>query len=199
MPSQRTMEYENDEDVLAWRQAKRLLKTNPSVGFSRLHKLAEEGSLLASLEIGRSFWLGIGTAKNLDEAERWFKRVAAVSSVRGHHSLGRLLVHRRRYEEEIEELKFSAARGFAPALLDLGKIYFLGLGVFKDVPLSISYLQRAAEGGSIFAKRLLGRILLESATDLKTKIRGIVLIMTALCEFIPALLREGPDSDSLRT
>jgi len=197
VPNLRTVEYESEEDVEAWRRCRKKFKQNPEQGFSLMLLLAQEGSLLASLEVGRAYMLGVGATKNFAAAEIWFRRVAVTPSIRGHYFLGRLLTQLGRFEEGREALKFAAARGFAPALHELGKIYFLGRGVEKDLDKSVQYLRQSSERGNLFAKRLLGRILILRAQDLKSMLIGFMVIIHGLAQLPIAMLRDGLDGDSL--
>ena len=191
------LEFELEPDIRAWRESKLLLKRDSRAGFDSIRKLAEAGSLLAMLELGRAYALGIGTTRNDAEAEKWLATVAATRSVHGHYYLGRFFLRTKKYREAREAMEFSAARGYGPALHDLGKIYLRGLGVARNEQTGMRYLQRAVEAGSIFAKRRLGGLTMQSATDVKTRLKGIVIIGHAFLDMVRTLVRSGPDSERL--
>lgn len=191
------IEYEREPDVQAWRKAKLLQKSDPGGALENMRTLAAQGSLLSIIEMGRAFALGIGTPKDDIEAERWFRRAAAARSVRGHYFLGRLLLRMRRYKEAAEAFSFSAARGYSPALHDLGKIYFLGLGVEKNITLAERYLCQASESGSVFARKLYSRLVIETARDYRRKLYGYYLGLSAFFCGITTMVRYGVDSERL--
>lgn len=174
-----------------------LQKYDPKSALERMGTLATQGSLLSMIELGRAFALGIGTARDDSEAERWFQRAATARSVRGHYFLGRFLLRTRRYGEAKDAFSFSAARGYPPALHDLGKIYFLGLGVEKNTTVAARYLGQASESGSVFAGKLYARLVIETAPDLKRKLYGNYLIFRTFFFAITTIIKYGVDSERL--
>ena len=197
MRRQRPIEYELEEDETAWREAKAILKSDPRAGIEKMRLLAENGSPLAIYEMGRASVNGIGTSRNLEEAEKWLRKLAEKKSVRGNYHLARLLLSQKRFHEAMEALRFSAARGFAPALLSLGKIYYFGWGVDRDVDRAVRYLEQASEGGSVFATRLLASVMLRTRTGLLARYRATELICKSAVQFILVLMKEGVESERL--
>ena len=109
----------------------------------------------------------------------------------GHFALGRFYLRQKRYREARETYAIPAAAEYGPALHDMGKIYLLGLGVEKDIEKAKSYYERATKAGNLFAKAHLARLLMRHATSMKSKIRGYLLLLGAMLELFPVLIREG--------
>jgi TPR repeat protein len=190
-------EYEQEVDLGRWRYAKKVQKSNPKAALRFFRELAGEGSLLSKIELGRCLTHGIGTARNDAEAEAWFKEAAAARSVRGSYFLGRFYLRIHKYAEAREAYRFSAARSYAPALFDLGKIYLLGLGVEKDPNLAKRYLLQASEEGNVFAKKMYARVLMTSAGDMKQRLRGFALQIDAVASLFVTIFKYGLNSDRL--
>ena len=70
-------------------------------------------------------------------------------------------------------MSFSAARGYAPALHDLAKLYLYGRGADKDQALGMRFLERTTEAGSIMAKRRLAGLMLSKHANLRGKLLGL--------------------------
>jgi TPR repeat protein len=174
-----------------------IFRKSPQQGIVELRVLAEKGSLLSMLELGRAYALGIGTSADPVEAERWFRQVTKIGSARAHHRLGRLYLRLKRYDDAKRAFDFAAARNYTPSVHDLGKMYFLGLGVEKNLDKARRYLEQAATGGSVFGKRLLARLLMEDASSFQTRVRGFWLFCGALLDLVVVLCTEGPKSARL--
>lgn len=191
------IEFAQEPDIRAWRQSKVLLKASPETGFPKMKELAEQGSLLAMPELGRAYTLGLGVPRDDREAEKWFKAVAATRSVHGHYYLGRFFLRTRRFAEAHEAMRFSAARGYAPALHDLAKLHLHGKGVDRDIAMAMSYLERASKAGSVMAKRRLAGLILGNSKGARAKLNGLRLMAESFVGLIGVLLRYGPTSERL--
>lgn len=160
--------------------------------------MAEQGSLLAMLVVAHAYLLGNGIALDKAKAEHWYRKVADTGSVFGHHCLGRVYLQQKRYAEAKPEFEFSAARGFAPAYLDLGKIYLLGLGVEKERERGCKYLQLAADGGNVFAKAYLARMTIRYSPSWIDKMKAALTFMSALFEGVRLVAgKRGWDNERL--
>ena len=191
------LEFEQEPDLRAWRETRVLRVSDPEGALEELKKLAERGSLLAMLDLGRAFALGVGTPRDDTQAEQWLRRAAAARSVRGSYFLGRFLLRTKRYAEAKEAYEFSAARGYPPALHDLGKIYFLGLGVEKDMRLAARYLSQAWEAGSVYAGKDYATLLRRTARGFTEKTRAYWWTIRALFAAGVTAAKHRPDSERL--
>jgi len=191
------LELELDPHRAAWLAAKKLLKTNPMQAVVDFRALAEAGSTMSMLELGWCYATGTGVVEDADEAESWYSRVAQTGSRRAHYYLGRCRCRFKKYDKAREAFEFSAARGFAPALLDLGKIYYLGLGVPKDADRARTFLVRAADAGNLRAKGLLARMAFDNAAGWFDQVRSLRKMLAVVYEVAIVIAKEGLDSTRL--
>jgi hypothetical protein len=193
LPLERALEPQ----IESWRQARSLLKRAPQQAAKQLQELAEAGSVLSMMDLGRAYTLGIGVSKDIAEAENWLTRAASSGSVRAHFHLGRFYMRLKKFDRARDVLEFAAVRQFAPALHDLGKIYYLGLGVEKNVSMAEQYLEKASQRGNVFATRLLASLLMRESATKGKKLRGSWLRIRVYFDLAVTICREGLDSEKL--
>jgi TPR repeat protein len=191
------IERQLEKDPASWQAAKALLKTNPIQAISQLRSLAENGSILSMIDLGRTYAMGIGIDRDDEQAEMWFVRAASSGSVRAHQQLARFYMRIRQYAKAKQALEYAAARQYAPAIHDLGKLYFKGLGVEKNLLSAEVLVQRASRMGSVFATRLLARILMEDHTSRRRRLKGLWLRLRVFWDLVVVLCTEGLDSEKL--
>ena len=191
------LEFEVEPDLEAFNEAKALLKERPLTGVAEMMRLAERGSILSMLEIGRAYYSGTGTTKDYSAAEDWFRRAANARSVLGHYYLG--LVQRKTGKpvDALASFNFSASSGYGPALYELGKMYFHGMGVAKDLGLASRYLENASQAGMISAQALLAHIAILTAPDFAGRVRGYLKLLAAIVRGSFLTFKESPDSQKL--
>jgi TPR repeat protein len=195
MHQHQSIEFEKEPDRAAWLGAKSMLRSQPMLAIQQFRALAERGSLLSMLELGRAYASGIGTPIDVSQAEMWFGKVAQLGSIRAHWYLGRLLMRQRKYQEAKDALSFSAARGYAPALFDIGRLYLHGWGVERDRLKAQNYFERSADAGNVFAKTRLAGLLLRSGKGFSAKLKGVALVFSAYRDLLVAMFSGKLESE----
>jgi len=191
------LEFEVEPDLEAFKAAKALMKDRELSGIDELTRLAERGSILSMLEIGRAYYSGTGVLKDYAHSEEWFRRAANARSVLGHYYLGLVQKKTARVVDAIASFNFSASRGYGPALYELGKIYFYGEGVTKDSRLASQYLAKASQAGMVHATALLAHNEIRTAPNLAIKARGYLKLLRAMSKGVFLTFYENPDSQKL--
>jgi len=106
------------------------------------------GAADAQARLGQQYALGLGTARDVAEAERWFTAAAAQGDAGGQLGLG--LLYAGGYEtpadlpRAVEWLRLAAANGHATAEYALGKLLLHGAGTAKDPDAARAHLERSA-------------------------------------------------------
>lgn len=113
-----------------------------------LLKAAEQGHVKAQTEIGYNYYAGLGTAKNLEEAEKWFNKAAAQNDAYAQFALGQLYKERKDDKKAFEFFLLSAEQYFGPTEQMVGLAYYGEKGVPKNLVLSYVFLQRSKHNPS---------------------------------------------------
>ncbi len=172
-----------------YRRAKELLKTDPTRAVTELIHLASKGDVRSITELARCYALGLGIDTDSAKAEEMLRQAADAGDMWAYFLLGRICFRQKRYEEARKWLSIAAAAEFSPALFDLGKIYFLGLGVEKDRNRAARFFERAATAGSIIAKARWGQHLMKAAS-FRQKIQGFTVFWSAFFAGIFTALKD---------
>lgn len=148
--------------------------------------------------LGAAYRSGAAITADLAEAEKWFRRAAEANCVPAFYYLGRLYIRQKRYEEAATAFRAGAEKNYVPAVHFLGRMYLTGRGVEKDVTKATKYFERASAGGSVFAKRTLGRLLTRSRSGPINWLRGVWISFNAIVDAFVTVFTEGSESDRLR-
>ena len=82
-------------------------------------------------------------------------------------------------------------------MFQLGRMYFFGKGVEKDIARAKIYFEDAAALGNVFGKRHLGHLLIRTHLNTIELLRGVLLTIRAHMDVFVVLYREGWSSDKL--
>jgi TPR repeat protein len=198
MPRYQPLEWELERDPDAFGIAQAFFKQNPVAGFPKMLAMAEQESLLSMLTVAGAYLKGNGIPLDKEQAEYWYRQVANAGSVFAHHCLGRLYLQQKRYGEAKTEFEFSGARGYAPANLDLAKIYLWGWGEDKSEERARRYMQRAADGGNLPAKVYLTKAKIRESPNWLAKIKGVLTLMSVAFQMFSIAKKSGFDDVRLR-
>jgi TPR repeat protein len=191
-------DWSREPNIDRLERAVRTLQRYPADAQVMFEDLAKSGSPLSMLYIGYIYRDGIGRVADIDEAERWFRKAADAGSVEGYYSLGSLCGRSKRWREAREAFAIAGAKDHGPALHRLGRIYWAGWGVEKDLGRAKRYLERASQAGHLGGRIGLAVLLMRDASSWTTKVRGLALYVSSSLLVICTLFREGEGSDRLR-
>jgi TPR repeat protein len=112
---------------------------------------ADQGDAQAQFEIGSFYQSGTGTAKNLPEAIKWYRKSSEQGVVKAQSILGLCYGEGTGVEKDpVEAVKWyrrAAEQGNAVAQTSLGTAYFVGNGVPKDPVEAYAWFSVAAGHG----------------------------------------------------
>lgn len=124
-----------------------------------LKESAERSNMWAQYLLGKFFFRGEHTEKNLAEAERLLEASALQKNSQAQYLLARLYLCEDGIPKDAEKalhwLNESAAQKNQYAQYQLGKILLFGKEVKRDTEAGIELLTAAAEQGNVYAARLL--------------------------------------------
>lgn len=171
-----------EPDLEALKRTYDALGEKPRESLNQLVAWAETGSLMSMLYVGSAYRYGWGVPVNFLTAEQWFRRAVDGGLMLAVLDLGSLYLERRRYAEAQAVFEAAAARDYAPAIHQLGRMYFYGHGVAKDFGRARTLLERASAEGNIAAKFQLAHLLRTGHFGFGQWLRSILLRFIAYKE-----------------
>ena len=129
---------------------------------------AREGDVVAMVRLGKLYYEGKGVEKNIDESIRWMRAAAEKNSAWAKNELIGILIQRCN-DGDLEEAHNLCldlvAKEDTAGMVRLGKLYYEGKGVEKNIDESIRWMRAAAEKNSAWAKNELIGILIQRCND----------------------------------
>lgn len=137
--------------VLAARPVAAEWSTGETKFITELRTKADSGDVNAQYQLGNSYFVGVGIAKNYGEAVRWFSKAANAGNAQAQSALGNMYLSGYGVPKDISEaLKWwrkAAEQHNADALDQLGFAYLLGDGVPRDYIKAYMWFNLAASRG----------------------------------------------------
>lgn len=106
--------------------------------------------------LAKMYSLGIGVEKDLEKSFQLYKLAADQGDVLSIAELAQRYIYKEEYENALHYLYLGVEQDNAVCQLLLGKMYFLGEGVEKDIHKAIGFYQLSAQQGLIKAYIFLG-------------------------------------------
>lgn len=137
---------------------------NHQLAFSWFFKAAHLDSAEAQANLGIMYEDGRGVDQSSDQAFEWFSRSAANGSPNGQFNLGRILLMRAgennvpNYPAAAINFQKAARSNHTEAKIQLGLMWFHGLGIQKSYNQAAKLMTEAAMNGSSLAAHLNGHI-----------------------------------------
>ena len=154
--------------------------TNASIesenaNFYRENKtLAEKGDSIAQVVLGFRYFTGLGVAKDLAEATKWFRKAADQGNVLADRNLGACYAngfgvpkdkteadkwYNKSVIDKFKETKALAEQGDVTAQYDVGFDYLFGNpGATRDTVEAVKWIRKSAEQGNMDALNMLAEI-----------------------------------------
>ena len=109
----------------------------------------------AVLAMGWYYLNGVGVAKDVDEAKRWYRKSARQKEPRAMFSLGQIAYDEREFEEALGWFRSAKELGHARSTYWIAKLYWRGQGVPEDRRAAEALIQEAAGQKDPEARRVL--------------------------------------------
>ncbi|MBO7147186.1 MAG: sel1 repeat family protein [Lentisphaeria bacterium] len=136
------------------------IKAAPEFVFVLLKKLSDKGDLPATEKLASLTEKGFGTVKgNPPEAEKYYLLAAGKGSIPALAKLAEYSLARKDHKKAAEYAQIAAGNGNYEASLLLGKMYYEGTGIDKDLDAALHFLRLPADKGNKYALEKAGIIL----------------------------------------
>lgn len=193
-----SIDWSRESNIECLRKAYDLLSSDPEKSEQLLHGLAQTGSVASMLYLGWAYQNGIiGGRVDCDNSERWYLSAVDHGSKLAAYFIANLYLSNGKSDKAIVILSNENLSCYSPALFVLGKIYYYGIGVDKNISLAKIFFEAAARLGHVFAKRKLSGLLLSGKYGFPGAIRGVLLLTSSIFGVIIVGMRD-PSSDKLR-
>jgi len=146
---------ESEADPASIYQAHDLLKTDPAESFRQYLALAESGSIWSMATVGNMLKNGKGTARDLAQAEKWYRCAYEAGSDYGLIWLGHLYQELKQYKTAQEVLRTEVQRGLVPAMVRVASSYRSSPDWSQRRAEALALLQRGSAAGDLSARRYL--------------------------------------------
>lgn len=191
-----TYESEHAEHLESLNQARALFDAGDHPGAMSLYAhLARQGSATAALAVGGMYRDGLGAPADVDLARQWFEYALQCGSRLATHYLASLHRAQGNAAEALRLFKDSAQSGYLPATYRAASMLLRGDGVPRDLAKAQRYLDDAARGGHVFARRDIALGDLRGTFGRRRVLRGTVSWMKAAFATAAILWRHGDEDD----
>jgi len=112
-------------------------------------------------------------------AEYWYERAMKAGYFPASYMLGRLFIENDRAGDAINALTVGTGAGYPPATVRLARIHLDKSLGYYDLQKALGLLEAASRQGHIYAKRELARLYMLKGNGLKSKVRGMTLLIEA--------------------
>ena len=145
------------------------------------------------LRLGWMYQFGMGTEKDVEKAEYWYERGAQAGLPEGHYRIGLMRLHTEKFTEAVPFMERAAEAEYAPALFEMGRMYWFGKGVEADQAKAYGYCERAAALGHLFARRALAKRLLRGERGIWRIPLGVLAVAKLMVDFIRIYMKDPND------
>jgi len=193
-----TREWNEDPYAPELWDAMKIIRSDASAGFEALSYLAGQGSALAMMYLAGAYLRGqYGIQKDRTHGEHWLRRSANAGSIEGKYGLGWYYEENGKIEEAIDIYEKLIKLNFSPAGYTLGRLYFKGEKVQKDLNKSLYFLNKSRNLGHLRATNLICHIKINYSNNLFEKIYGYLIRFEMLFQWIFQAFK-NPKSDRFK-
>jgi TPR repeat protein len=185
-----------EPDLDQLRRAYRELATNPSQALHDLEELADRGSQMSMRYIAQAYKDGTEVTRDLDQAEAWYRRAINAGSTHSMHSLGLLYLYKKEYLKAIEEFSAAVSKNSSPSMYILGRMYFRGEGVDRNISAARNLWENGVTLGHIPSRRHLADLLMTGQFGILQILRGVWLWISGVIQAFFILMND-PGSERL--
>jgi len=176
----------NSDLVLRVRQAHALRETDPVRAFEEFRALSDQGYPDGMLQLAWCYEEGIGTTPDMALAKMWYGRAYETGSEEVKKQatiyLGRFYLRQKDFAKAYEIYSAGAVLNYSPAIYNLGRLYWHGLGVKKQPREARKLFERASKQGHLLAKRNLAVLLMSGRFGIFNIATGLYLLLQSIKE-----------------
>lgn len=189
-------EWNSEPDVSALERAASLRGSDAEVAYT---ELAEKGSVLSMANLGNYYEYRRISDGGPDymRAEFWYRKAIDSDSAVVTLHFGYFYLRRKEIFKAMAVFSLGVERGYAPSIVRLADFYVKGIGVARDYACARALLKQASDLGNLWAKRGLARMDFNIGKDPATRLRGLVMRLTADAQFYLEKKR-NPSSERLK-
>jgi uncharacterized protein len=151
--------------------------------------LARRGRVGCQRFVGWMYFLGEGTAQDLDEAYKWFRKAADNGDREAKFGAGRVCLLLKRDVEAKDWFLRACREDFPPGCFRLGWMYKHGRGGEANVAMAFDLFEQAYEKGHLPAGRARASFLIGGHFGFARRFEGLYCMAKVLVEIVVAAIR----------
>jgi TPR repeat protein len=171
---------------------------NYALAFKPFKKGADQGNSYAQYAVGWMYYKGEGVEKNLELAERYFRKAAADNDPEALFYLGKISTKKINLNSAKNWFEKSASYDFAPAIFRLGLLYDYDSFEGKNKDLAFRLFEKAAKLGHIHGLAKYSFKLRRGHCGSLGRIKGCWLFLKGILTAIWLVIRKGSKSEEYR-
>lgn len=160
------------DSITAVKLYERSVKQGNLVLFKQNERLAEEGNLFSCMFMAYCYRNGVGTAKDMNMAARFYAKAAQQNVVEAQRELALLYLNAQNDSEAAKWFEKGTENGDLSSTYYYGKLLYEGKGVKKDSQQGMIYLLKAAETGFPMAQFMVAQAYFDGKGVLKSMEQG---------------------------
>jgi len=177
------VEYKQIEDLY--------FQKNYAKAFELANRLASDGNAMCIRLLGWMYHKGQGCERDNEKAITLFSEAAEKGDAEALYGKASIYYERKEYKKAFQYLEESMEKGYLPAIRWTGAMYYLGLGVEKDLHKAYDILDIASKAGSLSAYSQQSLMLLHGFKGIPGRIKSIpMLVKCFFCTFKEAMRDE---------
>ncbi|SON58431.1 hypothetical protein HDIA_P0022 (plasmid) [Hartmannibacter diazotrophicus] len=180
-----------EPDLSLLNRAYALLSTNFERATSQLAELADRGSILSMIYLGEAYQRS--QPKNLDAAEKWYRKAYENGAAMGLFALGLLHFQKNNYAEAETLFQEGAENDDELSMFWLAKIYAHNDNFDKNRYKIRLLLEKSASKGNVSAKSALAFSFMKGRYGLGNIPKGIWLYLSSLLEAAKIAIKNPDD------
>jgi TPR repeat protein len=191
------IDWAREPNIEGLNRARDLLAVAPDRARLHLEALAKRGSIMAMIYLAEAYFRGTELPGDREKVDLWYGRATDAGSIQASCYQGWLKTIDGDFAKAVELYEIGVRANFTPSIYRLGRMYYSGLGVEKDLFRAMTLLERAAVLGHVYATRDIAWMMIYGKYGLLNIPCGLYLLLANL-KFLIRVKMTNPNSEFLR-
>ena len=156
---------------------------------------AEKGNIGCMRRLGFMYYQGKGIARDINEAEFWFRKAYEYDDKQSSIGLIRIFIEKDNFEQALKYIREMASKEYPPAYYWFGRMCLNGFGLPKDTHEAFKYFSLAAKNGHFPSMRSKAQLLLKGEAGFIKRFAGLYELCWTFIVVTKALIKNPNDEN----